>query len=70
MPRHDPDRSQRSPAQRTVDDGLDRLFVGQGDDADGCMALANQVDATERIEAVGQAVVYQWEARKRRPGLL
>ena len=35
MPRHDPDRSQRSPAQCTVDDGLDRPFVGQGDDTDG-----------------------------------
>ena len=43
MPRHDPDRSQRSPAPRTVDDGLDRPFVGQGDDADGGMALANPV---------------------------
>ena len=41
MPRHDPDRSQRSPAQRTVDDGPDHPFVGQGDDADGGMALAN-----------------------------
>ena len=43
MPRLDRDRSQRSPAQRTVDDDFDRPFVGRGDDADGGMALANPV---------------------------
>ena len=56
MPRHDPDRSQRSPAQRTVDDGLDRPFVGQGDDADGCLALANPVDAAGSLLDLHQRV--------------
>ena len=56
MPRHDPDRSQRSQAQRTVDDGLDRPFVGRGDDADGCMALANPVDAAGSLLDLHQRV--------------
>ena len=56
MPRHDPDRSQRSPAQRTVDDGPDHPFVGQGDDADGGMALANSVDATGSLLDLHQRV--------------
>ena len=45
-----------SPAQRTVDDGLDRPFVGQGDDADGCLALANPVDAAGSLLDLHQCV--------------
>ena len=56
MPRHDPDWSQRSPAPRTVDDGLDRPFVGRGDDADGCLALANPVDAAGSLLDLHQRV--------------